>query len=206
VNVAPAALFEAVIDTGLTGLVGTIGVGADDNQGGTGIAFTTLGVAELAPGVYAATGLVAPDTQGQYTLIWREGAAGQVLGIEDLTVTSSAPGLPPDPGDTYCTTDELFRVLKIRTPSSEQVAAADRVLLAAREEIDQIMGRADPLTARQLELAAQVNLERGEELWQETESPWGAIGLGSETGPVFAPRRSRALAKLTPLVQSWGVG
>ena len=116
-------------------------------------------------------------------------------------VAGSTP--PPTP---YASLAELFRVLKIRTPTVEQQAAANRVLIAAKVEIDSIMGRADALTSAQLQLATQVNLERGEELWQETESPWGAIGLGTETGPVFAPRRSRALAKLVPLQQSWGVG
>jgi hypothetical protein len=89
-NVQPSALFEAVIDTGQTGLVGTIGVRADDNLGSTVIGFIVGGISEIAPGVYSAPSLRAPATQGQYTLIWQQGVGGTVLGVEDLTVSPVA--------------------------------------------------------------------------------------------------------------------
>jgi hypothetical protein len=76
-NVQPAALFEAVIEVGDTGLTGTIGVEANDNTGATTVAFTTDGITEIAAGVYAAASLEAPGAEGQYTLIWRDGAAGE---------------------------------------------------------------------------------------------------------------------------------
>ena len=203
-NVLPGATFDAVIDTGETGLAATITVQASDNMGGTPISPTTIGITEIAPGVYAAAGLVAPGAAGQYTLIWKN--AGTVLGIDDLTVTASAPGDPVPPSDTYANTDELFRILKIRTPTSDQTAAGQRALEAAAGEINAKMGRVDDLEPWQQQLCAEVNLERAVEHWQEGEVPFGVIGLDSPTGPTYLPRRSRALAKLLPAQQSWGVG
>jgi hypothetical protein len=204
-NVQPAALFEAVIDSGLPGLVGTITVEANDNEGGTVIGPSTAGITEIASGVYAAAGLTAPDTAGQYTLIWKAADAG-VLGIEDLVVTSSAPGDPLPPADMYGTTDELFRRLKIRTPTPDQETAADRILVAASGEVNKKMGRLTDLTTAELALATEVTLERGAELWNESEVPFGAIGLDNPSGPVFVSRHSRALQKLTVNQESWGVG
>jgi hypothetical protein len=203
VNVQPGAAFEAVIDTGEPGLAGLITVEANDNTGATAIIPTTLGVTEIAAGVYAATGLQAPDTAGQYTLIWKH--AGAVLGIEDLVVTGSAPGEPVPPSDTYATTDELFRILKIRTPTADQTVAAQRVLEVAAGEINSKMGRLDGLAPWELQLCAEVNLERAVEHWSQQEVPFGVIGLDSPSGPTYLPRKSRALAKLLPLEQSWGV-
>ena len=127
------------------------------------------------------------------------------FGIEDLVVTGSAPGDPVPPPDTYGTTDELFRRLKIRTPTADQTTAADRILVAASGEVNKKMGRLTSLDQAELALATEVTLERGAELWNESEVPFGAIGLDSPTGPVFVSRHSRALAKLTVAQESWGV-
>jgi hypothetical protein len=202
-NVQPAALFDAVIDSGLPGLVGTVTVEANDNTGTTVIGASTAGITEIASGVYAAAGLTAPATAGQYTLIWKAADAG-VLGIEDLTVTSSAPGDPLPPADMYGTTEELFRRLKIRTPTPDQETAADRILVAASGEVNKKMGRLTDLTTAELALATEVTLERGAELWNESEVPFGAIGLDNPSGPVFVSRHSRALQKLTANQESWG--
>jgi hypothetical protein len=203
VNVQPGALFEAVIDTGLPGLAGTVTVEANDNTGVTVILPTALGITEIASGVYAAVGLAAPDIPGQYTLIWKAADAG-VLGVEDLVVTGSAPADPVPPADTYVTVDELFRRLKIRTPTTDQTAAAERILGAAAGEINAYMGRTSGLAAWELALVTEVNLDRAEELWNEGEVPFGAIGLDNPSGPVFLSRQSRALAKLVPVTQSFG--
>jgi hypothetical protein len=205
VNVAPLATFEAVIDAGEPGLVGVVTVEASDNQGATVIVPTALGIAEIAQGVYAATGLVAPGVAGQYTLIWKA-AEGVVLGIEDLLVTSSAPGDPAPPSDVYGTADELFRRLKIRSPTADQTASADRILVAASGEVNAKMGRLTGLADWEASLATEVTLERAAELWNESEVPFGAIGLDNPSGPVFVSRHSRALQKLTVVQESWGVG
>jgi hypothetical protein len=106
----------------------------------------------------------------------------------------------------YATSDELFRILKIRSPTTDQTAAADRLLAIAAGEIDSRLGRTDPLETWQTELVTEVNLERAAELWAGQEVPLGVIGLDSPTGPTYLPRKSRALEKLTPARQSWGVG
>jgi hypothetical protein len=107
--------------------------------------------------------------------------------------------------DVYATSDELFRRLKVRTPTVDQQAAATRVLGAAAGEINARMGRQTGLAHWELQLVAEVNLDRAEELWNEGEVPFGAIGLDNPSGPVFLSRKSRALAKLNVLQQSWGV-
>lgn len=204
-NVGPLQTFEAVLDAGEPGLAGVVTVEANDNTGATVIVPTALGISEIAQGVYAATGLVAPGVAGQYTLIWKA-AEGAVLGIEDLLVTSSAPGDPAPPTDLYGSTDELFRRLKIRSPTADQVAAADRMLTAASGEVNARMGRLTGLADWETSLATEVTLERAAELWNESEVPFGAIGLDNPSGPVFISRTSRALQKIKIAQQSWGVG
>ena len=110
--------------------------------------------------------------------------------------------------DNYpdATSTELFRRLKIRAATADQQAAADRALSAADGEVTAKLGRTDPLDDWMVSLATEVTLERAAELWQEGEVPFGVIGLDSPTGPTYLPRRSRALAKLLPAQQSWGVG
>jgi hypothetical protein len=200
-NIAPGAVFEAVIEVGDPGLVDVITLELSDNTGAA-TPVPAAAVTEIATGVYAARGLTAPDTQGQYTLIWKH--AGDVVGVEDLTVTGSAPGDPLPPPEVYGTVEELFRRLKIRTPTADQTTAADRILVAATGEVNKKMGRLTDLDPAELALATEVTLERGAELWNESEVPFGAIGLDNPSGPVFVSRHSRALAKLTVNQESWG--
>ena len=202
-NIGPAASFEAVIDTGEPGLTGTITVEGNDNTGTTTIPATTAGIVEIAAGVYAATGLTAPGTAGQYTLIWKN--AGEVLGVEDLVVTGSAPGDPVPPAEVYGTVDEMFRRLKIRPPTTDQTAAAERMLAMASGEVNAWMGRTTGLAAWELQLVTEVTLDRAVELWSEDEVPFGAIALDNPAGPVFLPRNSRALARLMPVKETFGV-
>jgi hypothetical protein len=110
----------------------------------------------------------------------------------------------------YTTVEELQRILKIRDPSSEQQAAMARVLSTAAGEIDAEIDRSDDdpaLAGWQLDLAAEVNLERGVEHWRQQESPFGLIGLGAELGPTHTARDSweRHAFKLAPLKTHWGL-
>jgi len=209
VNVAPAATYEATFGAGTAGLTGTIRLGVLDNQGAIVEALSTIGIIETpaGSGVYAAT-RTSPSLEGQYTLIWSlDGSIdAHQVSIDDLVVTSSAPAGPIPAQDTYATVDELFRILKIRAPTADQTIAAQRVLEAAAGEINAKMGRLDGLAPWELQLCAEVNLERAVEHWQQQEVPFGVIGLDSPSGPTYLPRKSRALAKLLPAQQSWGVG
>lgn len=110
----------------------------------------------------------------------------------------------------YAETDELARILKIRTPSDEQTAAMDRVLEAAAAEIDAEIDLAATatLTAAQQELLVEVNLERAVEHWRQQESPFGLIGLGGELGGAERTARDsweRHAHKLAPMKDQWGI-
>ncbi len=109
----------------------------------------------------------------------------------------------------YTTVEELQRILKIRTATSEQTAAMVRVLTTATVEIDSEINLAvdaDPLTADQLALAAEVQLERSVEHWQQQEAAFGILGLGGEFVPTHTATDSwnRHANKLAPLKNQWG--
>jgi len=105
---------------------------------------------------------------------------------------------------SYAGTDELARVLKIRTPSAQAGSAMQVALDAAYDEINAEIGtvHGTPYPA----LAIQVNVERAVEHWQQAQSPFGILGLGSDV-PVRASSDSwsRHAAKLAPLKVSWGI-
>lgn len=204
--VRPSSSYEAVIETGETGLAGTLGTRVNDNLGITTTAFDDTNVVEIADGVYAAHGRTAPDTAGQYTLIWTRGSGGEVLGTEDLTVTFTTPS----GGAFYADVTELARILKIRNPSPEQEVAMERVLTAAAIEINHEIDLAEDtvLTAEQTSLAAEVNLERAVEHWRQQELPFGLVGIGVEVGPSgFAAKDTweRHAIKLRALKDQWGI-
>lgn len=134
-NVAPSAWFEAVIDVGETGLVGTIGLRVNDNLGATTVAFDATHIVEIATGVYAANTRTAPGTAGQYTLIWTRGAGGEVLGIEDLLVTSEVTAVTIGSGHLYVTREDLKTMLSLKNESFAD-AAIDVAVEAASRAID----------------------------------------------------------------------
>lgn len=109
----------------------------------------------------------------------------------------------------YTTTEELTRVLKIRDVSEAQEAAMVRVLKSALIEITSEIDLDDDteLTEDQEHLAAEVQIERAVEHWQQGGSPFGLLGLGAETGVAFASADSwkRHALKLAPLKQQWGI-
>lgn len=106
--------------------------------------------------------------------------------------------------EPYATVDELAGLLKVN--ANTRRAALQRCLDAAAYEIDEEIGRDTDLSARQLQLAAEVNIERAVEHWQQEQSPFGVIGLGGESGPAFVGRDTwdRHAHKLAPLKETWG--
>lgn len=106
----------------------------------------------------------------------------------------------------YATTDELFRILKIRTPTAEQTAAGLRVLTAAALEIDLELGRNDTFSSPYPPLVVEVNLQRAAELWKLQEVQFGIVGIGSEFGATHMARDTWAKHAITlaPLKASWG--
>jgi hypothetical protein len=96
VNVAAGAIYEAVVDFGRVGLVGTIGLSVLDNEGNTTVARETTNIIEISPGVYSRVGNIAPADPGQYSLRWDDGslAVGHTA-LEDLLVTAHTVGPLP---------------------------------------------------------------------------------------------------------------
>lgn len=92
--------FEAQAVTGDSGLVGTIAVRIDDNDGATVLGPTTANIAEHgATGIYTWNVPAAPGTAGQYAIIWSPDGtfAAASAFAEDLLVLAAGatPAEPP---------------------------------------------------------------------------------------------------------------
>jgi len=203
----PGATDDLTIDWGATGA--TIGVRVLDGQGATTIARTT-GFSEYpaGSGVYQLDAFTFPDDRGTYTLLYDDDGGTAAVGhvaTEELIITSSAPG-DAIVGDTYGDADELFLRLKIRTPTADQTARADLILLMATTEINNEIDLADDvdLTAGQLAIATEVCYKRSVELWAET--PFGMLGLDNAEFSVRTARDTwgRYAILLAPLKNQWG--
>lgn len=107
----------------------------------------------------------------------------------------------------YATTDELFRILKIRTPTADQTTAGLRVLTAAALEIDSELGRAGIFSSPYPPLVVEVNLRRAAELWRLQEVQFNLVGVGSEFGATRIARDTweKFAIELAPLKDSWGI-
>ena len=110
----------------------------------------------------------------------------------------------------YVEATELARVLKIRTPSTDQTNAMERCLDAATVEIDaEIDLPADVvLDSGQTAVAEQVCLQRAAELWALQEVPLGFVGIGSDFGAsrLAADSFRKYAITLSPLKQGWPFG
>ena len=134
--------------------------------------------------------------------------------FKDATGDDSQPTAPiqnteADAFTSYGSVLELFRILKIRTPTDEQTTAAERVLLAAAGEINSEIDLAatDSLSGWQMALATEVCLERAVEHWRQQEAPFGLMPLGGELGGAERTARDsweRHAHKLAPLKRQWG--
>jgi hypothetical protein len=151
-----------------------------------------------------------PQARSFTTELANDGELWYRIVFVDANGDESAPTDPiqnTDIIDAYATIPELARILKIRTPTTDQTYAMGRVLLAAAGEINSVIDLEDgnELTGWQLELAAQVNLERAAELWKLQEVQFGIV-LGSEFGPTHIARDTFAKHAITlhPLKQQWG--
>lgn len=114
----------------------------------------------------------------------------------------------------YTTTEELARILKVRDPSEAQQAALVRNLTTALVEVDKEIDLADgvTLTEDELQLAANVQLDRAADLWRHTESLAGMTGLLGDGGEYTAnPGRyiryswERYAQRLSPIKDQWGI-
>jgi hypothetical protein len=108
----------------------------------------------------------------------------------------------------YAESTELARILKIRTPSTEQTAALERCLDAATQEIDSFIDLpADAvLEPGQVAIAEQVCLERARELWQLQEVQLGFLvgELTGEASRIAQDTWKKHSVTLWPLKGQWG--
>lgn len=131
-----------------------------------------------------------------------------VDGAANVSSPTDAVQNVEDPVTPYATVDELARILKIRNPTDDQTTAMERVLMSAAGEIDAEIDLAGgSLTGWQLDLAAEVNLERAVEHWRQQESPFGLLSAGVDVPAERAARDSweRHALKLAPLKQQFGL-
>ena len=202
-NVPPGFQYEAVFQSGMAGLVGTVALGLLDNQGAYTDPLDTTGIIETpaGSGIYVAN-RTSPSVEGQYTLLWSiDGttAPGSVT-AEELVVTFGTPG------QVYGNVDELARILKISSPTVAQTAAMSRCLEAASWQADSYMARTTPFTdERQVELVTNAVYDIAREHWQQSEVAFGiwegAIGAVVIARDTFA----RHAFKLLSLKQGFGL-
>ena len=105
IYVGQAQPFEAVYESGVAGLVGTVEVAIVDNDGVTTVGPTTTNITETmvggAPtGIYTWNAPAAPASEAQYTIVWSLDGSfdADTVAVEDLVVVADAAGtLPPIP-------------------------------------------------------------------------------------------------------------
>ena len=143
----------------------------------------------------------APDLW--YRVIFLDAAAGQSMPTTPVQNTGSLTA-------PYATTDDLFRILKVRAPSAEQIVAAQGDLDTATLEINAFIDWSDdhaPATTEQLEAFRGVCIDRAADLWRHRESAPGILGIAEE-GVQPIPGRyswSRYAARLSPYCERFGV-
>lgn len=86
ISTAAASTFEATVENAGTGLLDTLTVRIEDGQDNIVTAATPDGIVESGIGIYTTT-LIAPDTAGQYLVIWNDGDGHEAS--EDLVITGS---------------------------------------------------------------------------------------------------------------------
>jgi hypothetical protein len=154
------------------------------------------------PQVRNLTTHLASDTPQQwYRIVWADASSG----MSSPTIPIMDLGFDVVP---FTTVDELFRVLKVRTPSADQTAAANRVLLAAAQEIISEIDLSLPeISEPGYQICATVNLDRAADLWRHTESAPGILGIVDEAVLTIPGRYSwaRYAARLSPLKDQWGI-
>lgn len=133
ITVAPSTSYEATLETGVTGLVGTIKLGVYDGQGGVTTALSTAGIIETpaGSGIYVAT-RTSPGTAGQYGLVWSlDGSTDpDQVATDDLVVTGEAL-LTLGTASIYLTLAELKDLVDVPSTDTQFDAVLNRVRDAA---------------------------------------------------------------------------
>ncbi len=145
---------------------------------------------------------LADDDPGKwYRIVWADALAHNSLPTVPLQVIGA--NVTP-----FTTATELFRVLRVRTPSQDQTDAANRLILVAAQEImDEIDLSALELSAGDIAVCESVNLDRAADLWRHTESAPGVLGVVDEFASSTPGRYSwsRYAARLSVVKDKWGI-
>lgn len=131
----------------------------------------------------------------------------------DATAGVSAPSEPvwnADLTQPFATVDELFRVLKVRNPTTEQTNAATGDLETASLEILSEIDLGTDLPMFGVDQVALINgvcIDRAADLWRHRESAPGILGVVDEGIPTAPGRYSfaRYVARLSVLKDQWGI-
>lgn len=109
---------------------------------------------------------------------------------DDSQPTAPVQNTESEAFSSYGSVSELFRILKIRTPSAEQTVAAQRVLLASAARVNSEIDLAEgsTLSGPKMALATEVCLEYACDLWRMQEVQIGLVGIGSEVGATYVAR------------------
>lgn len=131
--VAPSTSYEATLELGVSGLVGTLSLGTYDGDTATQ-ALSTAAINEIGTsGVYIGT-RTSPGTGGQYVLIWSQDGTldpDQVI-TEDLLVTSDPTAPTFGTSNLYVTVDELKEILAMQGETYADLAIEIAVSAASR--------------------------------------------------------------------------
>jgi hypothetical protein len=148
------------------------------------------------------TELASDDLELWYRIIFVDGNG------DESVPTAPIQNTDPDETTSYASVSELFRILKIGSPTDEQTDAAERVLVSAAGEINNEIDLAEgvALSGWQIALATQVNLERAAELWKLQEIQFGIMELAGDFGATRIARDTWAKHAITlgPLKGQWG--
>lgn len=158
IYVGSAQPFEAVFESGQTGLVGTVEVAVIDNDGNTVVGPVTTNITENSvggnpTGVYTWNAPAAPATEAQYTIVWSpDGLFDPVsVSVEDLVVVAPSSGTlppipPPDDGgiatgpcSAWTTSDDA--VLCCGAEIGSDTSVLDDYVIAASEILFELSGR-----------------------------------------------------------------
>lgn len=155
--VAQSTPYEAVYESGITGLVGIVEMKVVDNIGGTVTAASAVSITEIGTsGVYVAI-RVAPSSTGQYTIMWSEDGSfdEETTFVEDLVVVTADQlaelgPLPPVGGQTnapvigpwsaWTTADDVAACCNDSTIGSD-TSVLDRAIYDASGLLFELSGR-----------------------------------------------------------------
>jgi hypothetical protein len=206
--VEQSASFEAIIETGQTGLAGTIELEIQDNQGNVVSAASSAAIIEspAGSGAYQAT-RTAPASVGQYSLVWSEDGsfdadhttlddltvveAGATNALPPVTPITPGPGAVSGPCNVWTESADVATCCGVSVGSD--VSLFDDVALAASQVLYQLSIRQFPGTCDRTVRPCRTStpcgfqvLSRGHivdspyDSWAWTGSTWGQVSCGCQ--------------------------